>query len=186
MSALYCTVSIKGEKTRSSEEVLPYHERESPVGRHPMGWDLGVCLRFPVSRFPFPVSSDNDREIAPGRPADPRTIRTSTFRRRSVYPAPFGARQVHASNTLGGVNPVDEVAEAAHAVGAKVLVDGCQSVPNMPVDVQVQHAGLWASFVVRRALLISLMVAVFPRWWLVVWWEGGHHAKEKHWCYAML
>lgn len=46
-------------------------------------------------------------------------------------------RQVHASNALGGVNPVSEIAEAAHAVGAKVLVDGCQSVPNMPVDVQV-------------------------------------------------
>ncbi|CAM9650621.1 unnamed protein product, partial [Ectocarpus sp. 12 AP-2014] len=43
---------------------------------------------------------------------------------------------VHASNALGGVNPVSEIAEAAHAVGAKVLVDGCQSVPNMPVDVQ--------------------------------------------------
>lgn len=32
---------------------------------------------------------------------------------------------------------MEEIAEAAHAVGAKVLVDGCQSVPNMPVDVQV-------------------------------------------------
>lgn len=49
-----------------------------------------------------------------------------------------GRRQVHASNALGGVNPVSEIAEAAHAVGAKVLVDGCQSVPNMPVDVQVR------------------------------------------------
>lgn len=50
---------------------------------------------------------------------------------------PLGAFQVHASNALGGINPVEEIAEAAHAVGAKVLVDGCQSVPNMPVDVQV-------------------------------------------------
>lgn len=53
----------------------------------------------------------------------------------SRYPC---RRQVHASNALGGVNPVSEIAEAAHAVGAKVLVDGCQSVPNMPVDVQVR------------------------------------------------
>lgn len=45
--------------------------------------------------------------------------------------------QVHASNALGCVNPVTEIAEAAHAVGAKVLVDGCQSVPNMPIDVKV-------------------------------------------------
>ena len=41
------------------------------------------------------------------------------------------------SNALGCVNPVEEIAAVAHAVGAKVLVDGCQSVPNMPVDVQV-------------------------------------------------
>lgn len=44
---------------------------------------------------------------------------------------------MHASNALGCVNPVTEIAEAAHAVGAKVLVDGCQSVPNMPIDVKV-------------------------------------------------
>eukprot|EP00752_Nemacystus_decipiens_P002008 g1928.t1 len=47
---------------------------------------------------------------------------------------------VHVSNALGAVNPVEEIAEAAHAVGAKVLVDGCQSVPNMPVDVQTLGA----------------------------------------------
>lgn len=47
---------------------------------------------------------------------------------------------VHASNALGCVNPVTEIAEAAHAVGAKVLVDGCQSVPNMPIDVKTLGA----------------------------------------------
>ncbi len=42
----------------------------------------------------------------------------------------------HVSNVLGTINPVKELAQAAHAVGAKVLVDGAQSVPHMPVDVQ--------------------------------------------------
>ncbi len=42
----------------------------------------------------------------------------------------------HVSNTLGCVNPVKEVAAAAHAVGALVLLDACQSLPHMPVDVQ--------------------------------------------------
>ena len=42
---------------------------------------------------------------------------------------------VHQSNVLGTVNPVREIAEAAHAVGALVLVDAAQSVPHMPVDV---------------------------------------------------
>jgi len=42
----------------------------------------------------------------------------------------------HASNVLGTCNPVKEVIEAAHKVGALVLLDACQSVPHMPVDVK--------------------------------------------------
>jgi cysteine desulfurase/selenocysteine lyase len=41
----------------------------------------------------------------------------------------------HQSNVLGTVTPVRRIADAAHAVGALVLVDACQSVPHMPVDV---------------------------------------------------
>ncbi len=43
---------------------------------------------------------------------------------------------VHVSNTLGCINPVTEIAELAHAVGAKVLIDACQSAPHMKLDVQ--------------------------------------------------
>ena len=42
----------------------------------------------------------------------------------------------HASNSLGTINPAKLLTEKAHAVGATVLVDGAQSVPHMPVDVQ--------------------------------------------------
>lgn len=42
----------------------------------------------------------------------------------------------HQSNVLGTINPVEQIAERAHAVGALMLVDGAQSVPHMPVDVQ--------------------------------------------------
>eukprot|EP00928_Gymnodinium_smaydae_P047303 TRINITY_DN31560_c0_g1_i1.p1 TRINITY_DN31560_c0_g1~~TRINITY_DN31560_c0_g1_i1.p1 ORF type:complete len:519 (-),score=86.63 TRINITY_DN31560_c0_g1_i1:119-1675(-) len=42
----------------------------------------------------------------------------------------------HVSNVLGCVNPVERIVERAHEVGAKVLVDACQSVPHMPVRVQ--------------------------------------------------
>lgn len=42
----------------------------------------------------------------------------------------------HVSNTLGCINPVAEVVEMAHHYGAKVLIDACQSVPHMPIDVQ--------------------------------------------------
>ncbi|HEU5015035.1 MAG TPA: cysteine desulfurase [Roseiflexaceae bacterium] len=42
----------------------------------------------------------------------------------------------HQSNVLGTINPVQKIAARAHAVGAVMLVDGAQSVPHMPVDVQ--------------------------------------------------
>jgi cysteine desulfurase/selenocysteine lyase len=40
------------------------------------------------------------------------------------------------SNVLGTINPVAEIVTRAHAAGALVLVDGAQSVPHLPVDVQ--------------------------------------------------
>lgn len=43
---------------------------------------------------------------------------------------------VHVSNTLGCINPVKAICAEAHKWGAKVLVDGCQSAPHMPIDVQ--------------------------------------------------
>jgi cysteine desulfurase/selenocysteine lyase len=42
----------------------------------------------------------------------------------------------HQSNVLGTINPVAEIARRAHQAGALVLVDGAQSVPHMPVNVQ--------------------------------------------------
>ena len=42
---------------------------------------------------------------------------------------------VHMSNVLGTINPVAEIAEMAHARGALMLVDGAQSAPHMPLDV---------------------------------------------------
>ncbi len=75
----------------------------------------------------------------------------------------------HISNALGTVNPIREIAEQAKQVGALVLVDGAQAVPNRRVDVQelgcdfyafsghkmcgpTGSGGLWA----RRSLLESM------------------------------
>lgn len=41
----------------------------------------------------------------------------------------------HVSNVLGSVLDAPRAAELAHSVGAKLLLDGCQAVPHMPVDV---------------------------------------------------
>jgi cysteine desulfurase/selenocysteine lyase len=43
---------------------------------------------------------------------------------------------VHASNALGTINPVKQIIDAVHAVGAKVLLDGAQSTSHLDVDVQ--------------------------------------------------
>ena len=42
----------------------------------------------------------------------------------------------HLSNVLGTINPVEQICQMAHAVGAKVLVDGAQWVGHFPTDVQ--------------------------------------------------
>ena len=41
---------------------------------------------------------------------------------------------VHASNVLGTINPIAELTALAHDVGAKVLVDGAQAAPHLPLD----------------------------------------------------
>jgi cysteine desulfurase/selenocysteine lyase len=42
----------------------------------------------------------------------------------------------HVSNVLGTVNPVKQIVDAAHAAGARVLIDGAQSAPHMRVNVK--------------------------------------------------
>jgi cysteine desulfurase/selenocysteine lyase len=50
----------------------------------------------------------------------------------------------HVSNALGTVVPVRAIADAAHAKGVPVLVDGCQATPHQPVDVQALGADFYA------------------------------------------
>ncbi|MEW5707325.1 MAG: cysteine desulfurase [Pseudomonadota bacterium] len=51
---------------------------------------------------------------------------------------------VHVSNALGTINPVGRIVERAHAVGAKVLLDGAQAAPHVPVDVQALDCDFYA------------------------------------------
>lgn len=50
----------------------------------------------------------------------------------------------HISNLLGTINPVKLMAEMAHRVGAIVVVDGAQSAPHLPIDVQDLGADFFA------------------------------------------
>jgi cysteine desulfurase/selenocysteine lyase len=50
----------------------------------------------------------------------------------------------HVSNVLGTINPVAQMVEQAHRVGALVLLDGAQAVPHLPVDVTAIGADFYA------------------------------------------
>jgi cysteine desulfurase / selenocysteine lyase len=52
---------------------------------------------------------------------------------------------VHVSNSLGTVNPVAEMIEAAHARGIPVLVDGAQALAHLPVDMRALDADFYAA-----------------------------------------
>jgi cysteine desulfurase/selenocysteine lyase len=82
------------------------------------------------------------------------TLKVAPINRRGeVEPEEFlkllGARTrlvaiAHVSNALGTVLPVKRMIDAAHAVGALVLIDGAQAVPHTPVDVRALGADFYA------------------------------------------
>ncbi|GLU56774.1 cysteine desulfurase [Dyadobacter frigoris] len=51
---------------------------------------------------------------------------------------------VHVSNALGTINPVAEIIEKAHKVGAKVLLDGAQASSHLTIDVQALDVDFYA------------------------------------------
>ncbi len=50
----------------------------------------------------------------------------------------------HVSNTLGTINPLEQIIDAAHERGIPVVVDGAQSAPHLPLDVQTLDADFFA------------------------------------------
>ena len=78
--------------------------------------EIGVVLRF----IPMLPDGTLDMGAAPGLFGDSTRLVSIT----------------HASNALGTIVPVDEIVALAKAHGALVCLDGAQSVPHMPVDVQ--------------------------------------------------
>ncbi len=60
--------------------------------------------------------------------------------RQLLNQGPKLAAFTHMSNVLGTINPAEAMTAEAHAAGAKVLIDGAQSVPHFTVDVQALDA----------------------------------------------
>ncbi|AOW21340.1 aminotransferase class V-fold PLP-dependent enzyme [Urechidicola croceus] len=51
----------------------------------------------------------------------------------------------HISNALGTINPIEEIIEKAHKVGAAVLIDGAQACPHIKPDVQALNADFYVA-----------------------------------------
>ena len=69
-------------------------------------------------------------------PVDDRGALRMEEAARVIGPATRIVAFSHVSNVLGAVNPVDELVALAHDVGALTVLDACQSVPHLPLDVK--------------------------------------------------
>jgi len=116
--AINLVASSFGQSLKAGDEiVLSQMEHHSNiVPWHFLRERLGVVLKF------IPVTDDGRLDL-------------------EAYHALLGPRTrmvavTHMSNVLGTVNPVREIADAAHAAGAAVLIDGCQAIVHQRVDVR--------------------------------------------------
>lgn len=107
-----------GRTLKAGDEILltEMEHHANIVPWHFLRERQGVVLKF------IPVTDEGrlDLEAIPGLLTDRTRVVALT----------------HMSNVLGTVNPVAEIAAQAHAAGALVLVDGCQSVVHETIDVK--------------------------------------------------
>jgi cysteine desulfurase/selenocysteine lyase len=82
----------------------------------------------------------------------------------------------HVSNVTGATLPVERIVALAHARGARVLVDGCQAVPRMPVDVRALGCDFYA-FSGHKAYGPTGIGVLWARWDILEamppWQTGG-------------
>jgi cysteine desulfurase/selenocysteine lyase len=87
----------------------------------------------------------------------------------------------HVSNVLGTIVPVQAIIAAAHAVGARVLVDGAQAVAHMPVNVQSMDADFYV-FSGHKVFAPTGVGALFAKAELLEemppWQGGGSMIKD--------
>ena len=83
----------------------------------------------------------------------------------------------HVSNSLGTINPVEEIIALAHARGVPVLVDGAQSVPHLPVDVTALDADffVFSAHKVFGPTGIGALYGKAPLLEAMTPWQGGGH-----------
>ncbi len=87
----------------------------------------------------------------------------------------------HVSNSLGTINPVEQIIALAHARGVPVLVDGAQSTPHLPVNVTALDADFYA-FSGHKVFAPTGIGALYGKAPLLeampAWQGGGHMIKD--------
>ena len=122
-----CAHTLGATLQPGDEIVISVMEHHSNI----VPWQLLAQRRGAVLRW-FDVTEDGRLDLAAG-------LATGLLNERTRIVAVAAV-----SNVLGTVNPVAEIAAAAHACGATVVVDASQAVPQMPVDVTGLGADLVA------------------------------------------
>jgi SufS family cysteine desulfurase len=87
----------------------------------------------------------------------------------------------HVSNSLGTINPVEQIIALAHARGVPVLVDGAQSTPHLPVNVSALDADFYV-FSGHKIFAPTGIGALYGKALLLEamppWQGGGHMIKD--------
>ncbi len=87
----------------------------------------------------------------------------------------------HVSNSLGTINPVEQIIALAHAQGVPVLVDGAQSTPHLPVNVSALDADFYV-FSGHKIFAPTGIGALYGKAALLEamppWQGGGHMIKD--------
>jgi cysteine desulfurase/selenocysteine lyase len=83
----------------------------------------------------------------------------------------------HVSNSLGTINPVEEIIALAHARGVPVLVDGAQSTPHLPVNVTALDADFYvfSAHKIFGPTGIGALYGKAPLLEAMPPWQGGGH-----------
>jgi len=87
----------------------------------------------------------------------------------------------HVSNSLGTINPVEQIIALAHARGVPVLIDGAQSTPHLPVNVSALDADFYV-FSGHKIFAPTGIGALYGKAALLEsmspWQGGGHMIKD--------
>ncbi len=122
---LVATTFCRGRLRDGDEIIVSAMEHHSNI----VPWQI-VCQHHGARLRVIPMSDEGELDLA-------RYTELLTERTKLVA-------VVHVSNSLGTVNPVKEIARLAQDAGVPVLVDGAQTAPHMPIDVQDLGADFYA------------------------------------------